>query len=121
MKNITKREATKPVKRNELVDRSAKLQSLMIEANRNPKKLSALNDFLSANPDMAERINLLGASVKTTMIEKISSSGKGTQAVILEEVMAVTRQLSGEEDSPLEKLLIDCVAMCWLRVQYAEH
>lgn len=121
MESITKQETSKPVKRHEFVERTAKLQSLMNEANSNSKKLSELNAFLNNNPDLAEKVSVLAYSVKTGLIEKMSSSNKGTQAVLLEEVMAVGRKLMEEDTSPLERLLIDCVAMCWLRMQCAEH
>jgi hypothetical protein len=121
MKAIAKRETDQPIRRDELAERAAKLQSLMVAADKNPQKLPELHAFLSENLDLAEKISVLAVSVKRGLIEKVSSSSKGTQAVLLEEVMAVTRKLTEKDASPLERLLIDCVAMCWLRVQCAEH
>lgn len=122
MKAIAKRETDQPVKRDELAERASKLQSLMVAADKNPKHLPELNTFLRENHDLADKLIGLADAVKTSLIEKINgSSNKGTQAVLSEEVRALTRKLSGDGASPLEKLLLDCVAMCWLRVQYAEH
>lgn len=122
MEAIARRETDKPVKRDDLAERAAKLQSLMVAADKNPKKLPELNTFLRENRDLAETIIVLAETVKINLIEKIhGSNNKGMQVVVFEEVTALTRKLSGDEVSPLEKLLVDCVVMCWLRVQHAEH
>jgi hypothetical protein len=114
MKAIAKKDEPLPVSERILV-----LQSLAQLANRNPKKLAALQLYLNENPDLCDKISLLANSVKSNLLEKIADD-TGSRVLIREEVDQLKKRLTGDEATPLETLLIDAVLMCWLRFQQAE-
>jgi hypothetical protein len=66
-------------------DRIATLQSLAQLANRNPKKLTDLQTYLSENRDLCDKLNLLAQSVKNSLLEKIVED-VGTRVLVHEEV-----------------------------------
>lgn len=114
MKAIAKKDKPLPVSERIMV-----LQSLAQLANRNPKKLEALQLYLNENPDLCDKISLLANSVKSNLLEKIVDDA-GSRLLIREELDQLKKRLTTEESSPLEMLLIDAVLMCWLRFQQAE-
>jgi hypothetical protein len=114
MKAIAKKDKPLPVSERIIV-----LQSLAQLANRNPKKLEALQTYLNENPDLCDKISLLANSVKSSLLEKIVEDA-GSRLLIREELDQLKKRLTNEESTPLERLLIDAVLMCWLRFQQAE-
>lgn len=89
------------------------------EAN-DPTALPTIRKILDANPAIWEQVGDLAKHAELLMVDL--AAGKN---IVLKE--ALTRKLSGLKDelaagpiSPLEKLLIDRIATCWLQTAQAD-
>lgn len=63
----------------------------------------------------------LTAELTEKMLIDMLASGKGGAIVLREEVEGMRRRMGYEESSEIERLLIDRIVMCWLRMLKAEQ
>jgi hypothetical protein len=88
-------------------------------ANKYPEMVSELQEYLNQHPELWLTIKPCIEAIRQTLIEKITDEG-GSQLFIQEELKELKRELQYARAPLLEKLVIDLILMCWLRVQYAE-
>jgi hypothetical protein len=98
-----------------------RLSALVELANRKREKEPDLHKFISDHPDLFDKVGLISNSVRSAIIRKLSGEAEGTRVSLKYEYEAFIKRLSSEDDSPLERLMIERIGMCWLRVLYAEN
>ncbi len=84
-----------------------------------PKALAAIQEHLDAHPELWERYGNVAAAAEHSLI---SAGFKGAlrEEAILRKLAAMRAELAGPWPSPLERLLVDRVVICWLQVHYAD-
>lgn len=135
--NKSKRKATRDKSNSENCRLSpTKLGALEKKAPLSKSELSALFDRAqSGDDDAIERVKPelekmlpglvksigLDKAVLNTIIEKcVPESAKITRHLRKCEFDLLERQLAGDNPTPIEKLLAEQVALCWLALRYAE-
>ncbi len=95
---------------------------LIRKAEKGDKKaLPALRKWLDANPAYWDRLADLARTTQDSLIMKISGEKDLAAQEMYERKCAAMRQeLAGPSASPLERLLVERVVMCWLHLYYAE-
>jgi hypothetical protein len=96
-----------------------KLQALAQLANRNPERIPKLRDYLRDHPELHRYITCLAGAVKEGVLEKMVT-GAGSRILLEAHLQEVQQKLYSPNPSAVERLLVEAVMMCWLRVQYAE-
>ena len=95
--------------------------SLTDKANRDPKQVQPLVDFISEHPGLFQQVSVVGYSIRQSLIRKVcGEKSEGTSIALLGEYQALFDRLSEEDDTDIEKLMITRIAMSWLRVLAAE-
>ena len=95
--------------------------SLIAKANRDPKQVQPLVDFISEHPGMFRQVSVVGYSIRQALIRKVcGEKSEGTAISLLGEYQALFDRLSEKDDTDIEKLMITRIAMSWLRVLAAE-
>lgn len=95
--------------------------SLLVEAANKPgAKLGPLMDFMDDHPDFCEQLCAIGNSIKARMIERIAS-GKGFQYTVEVDHKNLIERLAGDDADPLERLMIERIGLCWLRLLWCEN
>ena len=90
-------------------------------ANRDPKQVQPLRDFIAANPDLFKKASVVAYGIRQALIRKIGGDNSEGTAISLEgEYHAIFDRLSADNDGEMEKLMISRIAMSWLRVLSAE-
>jgi hypothetical protein len=83
-----------------------------------PGALGKLQDFLSRNPAFAPLIDMNAEALEG--IIKAWQHGAGNQELTKASAKKTRGDMGYKEAGPVERLLIDRVVLCWLRLLYAE-
>jgi hypothetical protein len=113
-------ENKEPAKSSDSESTGFRFAKLVQQADKDSRKLPALKEFMALHPDICEKVWILAGSVREALISKLAS-GAGSQEMIAGEYSAFVKRLDSENADPLERLLITRIAMCWLRLLWAEH
>lgn len=65
-------------------------------------------------------MGFLSESVVSSLIGKLAEKRTGSQTILRGQYNDLLKELGAADASPLEKLLINRIAMCWLRLMIAE-
>jgi len=104
----------------ELIEDRGKLMALIDRAQDGDEEaLPVLRKVLDEAPEVA-RIVDLARNVERSIIEKMSGSDVFTQEAIPRNLKAMRKEIAGENPSPLERLLAERVALCWLAATFAD-
>jgi len=104
----------------ELIEDRGKLMALIDRAQDGDEEaLPVLRKVLDEAPEVA-RIVDLARNVERSIIEKMSGNDVFTQEAIPRNLKMMREELAGEQPSPLERLLGERIAVCWLELQYFE-
>ena len=79
--------------------------------------LPLLRKVLDEEPRVARIIDL-ARNVEHSFIEKLSGNDVFTQEAIPRNLNTMREEIAGENPSPLERLLSERIAVCWLELQY---
>ena len=95
------------------------------ESKPRSRDLAALRRELARDPDLWRRFgDLSTASIGLVIDDAVSSLAPGDQAVLRESMKAGQQQMRAalgyESSPPLERLLVDQVCLCWLRLSCME-
>ena len=82
--------------------------------------LAALRRAMDRHPEIWQAYGDLAAFAQDAWIDLISGSNLVLKESLGRQVEAMTAELAGESPSPLERLLIERIAACWLQVSYAD-
>jgi hypothetical protein len=115
-------EATKPVKTHPR-DHDEMMEMLKRAESGDDSTLPALRDLLRSGATH-EFVEILGRNLVRQVEERLIANGAGKSLLYKEAVtrkLELTREeLAGTNPAPLEKLLIDRIALCWLALHDAE-
>jgi hypothetical protein len=83
--------------------------------------LPTLREWLDEHPQVAQDFGDLAKISRDSLVKAIS----GTKNLLLPEVIqrkmhAMRQELAGSEPSPVERLLVERIVLCWLHLHYAE-
>ena len=98
------------------------VSQLIGKAEKGDKKvLPALRQWLDEHPRVAQDFGGLAKITRDTVVKAIS----GTKNCLLPEVLArkmraMRQELAGPEPSPVDRLLVERIVLCWLHLHYAE-
>ena len=60
------------------------------------------------------------AQVEAKFVEKIGGNHAALREAILAQLTTLKEQLAGQNPSPIERLLVDRVVVCWLQLAHAD-
>jgi hypothetical protein len=103
-----------------LDDKIATLNQLAIAANDNKKNVGKLRAFISENPELPGKVTSNAYTIRLNLLEKVVG-GDGSRLLAQKNLQALEDRLRGDEPTQIDKLLIEAVLCCWLRLQHAEN
>lgn len=90
------------------------------EDNATAADVSKVQDMMRRMPgSQLERLAVLRPRVESMLIRN-NLSGQGSQIVLENEIKQMRKSFGYDEASGVERLLMDRIILCWLRVQRAE-
>lgn len=102
----------------ELIEDKRKFMALVDRAQDGDEEaLPVLRKVLDEAPEVARIIDL-ARNVERSIIEKMTGDDVFTQEAIPRNLKAMKKEVAGENPSPLERLLAERIAVCWLELQY---
>ena len=97
------------------------LKSLVEQAQQGDTSiLPVIRHWLDQVPGLWENSHVLAHQVERSWITALSGHDLMSKEIIAREVQGLRSQLLGPHPTPLEKLLVDRICVCWLAVQHAE-
>jgi hypothetical protein len=102
------------------VSKIVTLNILANEANRDKKQVPKLREFLQENPDIVGNLQSVSVTIRESLVEKFIA-GDGSRLLVKKYMDELEDRLRGDEPTQIEKLLIEAVLFCWLRLQHAEN
>ncbi len=82
--------------------------------------LPALRAYMDQAPGFWEQRGDMGQLTQTALIQHIAGKNLMVQENIARKCAALTKELAGPTPSPLERLLVERIVLCWLQLHYAE-
>ncbi len=98
----------------------SEMAALARVADVDAKQLPKLREFIAKHKEVFEMSNLLLGSARSSLTRTLAGHKAGSSEIYLHEVDAMRDRLTEDDDSPLVKLLIERVVMCFLRSCLAE-
>jgi hypothetical protein len=99
----------------------ADLQALVAQARAGDVEvLPALRHTLASQPQIWQQCADLGGNVLRRWIERLSLGDPLAEESLLLKVQAMKTEIGGTAPTPLEKLLVDRIVVCWLQLQQAD-
>jgi hypothetical protein len=82
--------------------------------------LPAIRRLLDQTPALWEEARSLATQVERAWIQVLAGDNLVTQEILERQVGMLKVQLAGAAPTPLEQLLVERIAVCWLQMQHAE-
>jgi len=82
--------------------------------------LPALRAYMGQAPGLWEQRGDMGQLTQTALIQHMAGKNLLVQENIARKCAALTQELAGPAPSPLERLLVERIVLCWLQLHYAE-
>jgi hypothetical protein len=82
--------------------------------------LPRLRQLLDAHPRIWQTYGDLGAQAEMAWVAMISGKNLHLRECLLRKIAGMKNELAGAAASPLEKLVIGRVVVCWLQLQHAD-
>src|SRR5712691_5225075 len=82
--------------------------------------LPALRTFLDTEPALWKEVGTFVAEVERTWMQLLTGEDLVAREILLRQLQALKEEVAGPMATPLERLLIDRIALCWLQVQQAD-
>jgi len=97
------------------------LQSLVQQAQEGDTSiLPTIRTLLDQVPALWENSHVLAHQVEKAWTNALSGQDLMSKEIIAREVEGLRSQLLGPQPTPLEKLLVDRICICWLAIQHSE-
>jgi hypothetical protein len=97
------------------------LQGLIQQAQQGDTSiLSTIRTLLDQVPELWENSHVLAHQIEKAWTNALSGQDLMSKEIIAREVKGLRSQLLGPQPTPLEKLLVERICICWLAVQHAE-
>lgn len=104
----------------ELIEDKKKLIALINRAQDGDEDaLPALRRVLDEAPKIARFVDL-ARDVERSIVKKLAGDDVFSQEAIPRNLKAMRQEIAGQSPSPLERLLAERIALCWLELQYFE-
>lgn len=106
-----------------VIDGNTDLGGLLVATNKEkPKKadLDRLRDYLLEHPEASEKVGNLARHVQLSILSNAFKNAQGVELVIATHCQELLEQLDYERSTLLERLLIDHIVICWLRLYDCE-
>jgi hypothetical protein len=82
--------------------------------------LPALRAYMDQAPGFGEQRGDMGQLTQTALIQHMAGKNLMVQENIARKCAALTKELTGPTPSPLERLLVERIVLCWLHLHCAE-
>ena len=97
------------------------MKKLLRKAEQGDKSvLPTLQTWMDSTPGYWETVGDLAKTARQSLIETISGDNLLVQEAHDRKCIALTKELAGPQPSPLERLLVERIVLCWLHLYYAE-
>jgi hypothetical protein len=104
----------------EPLDSIEDLRGLVARARTDPAALPELRRALDLHPEIWRRVGDLAARAEQLWVELIAGPDVLAREALLHHLEALKVELAGPSPSPLERLLVERVAACWLQINHAD-
>jgi hypothetical protein len=112
--------ARNTVSTSELIEDKGKLMALIDRAQDSDEEaLPVLRKVLDEAPRIARFVDLT-RTVERSIVERFSGNDVFAKEAMPRNLKAMRKEIAGENPSPLERLLAERIAVCWLELQYFE-
>jgi hypothetical protein len=99
----------------------AEVQRAVVAANSgDASALPALKKALADHPELIDRLGDLAAHVERSLVSLVAGPSRAASGAVVAHLAKMRKELGEDASTPLEKLLIKRVALCWLAVHAAE-
>ena len=82
--------------------------------------LPALRTLLDTRPDLWQAIDTLADRVRQAWLQRLTGTDLVAQEILTRQLQAMQAEIAGPYATPLEHLLVERIALCWLQVQQAD-
>jgi len=89
-------------------------------AGGDQEEMPELRAALDHRPELWRKLGDLAAHVELAWVGEVAGPNPALAEVLTRKVAELKRDLGGPTPSPLERLLIDRVAACWLQIHHAD-
>ena len=97
------------------------LKSLVEQAQQGAlHTIPLIRHWLDQIPELWENSHVLAHQVEKAWTNALSGQDLMSKEIIAREVEGLRSQLLGPQPTPLEKLLVDRICVCWLAIQHSE-
>ena len=97
------------------------MQQLLVRANQGDITcLTELREILDNNPELWRKVGDLAQHAELTMLTIASERNLLIQESMQRKLAEMKENLAGPNPSPLERLLVDRIAISWLQVHQAD-
>ena len=111
----------KPKELTEAERRRQEIEQLEKRAERGDKTaLPAVREYLDSNHEVAELAGNMARQVELSWRNTFAGDNLLVQEGVNRKLAALKAELAGPNPTPLERLLVERIAACWLQVQYAD-
>jgi hypothetical protein len=104
-----------------LVDDRKALRDVIERAQDGDKSvLPALQRALKEEPKISGIFVDLASSLESSLVRKMANGDLMVEECVPHNLKEMKKELAGDDPLPLEKLLVERIAVCWLELQYFE-
>ncbi len=82
--------------------------------------LPAIRQLLETRPALWREVDSLTARVEQAWMALLAGPDLVAQEILVRQLQTLKQELEGPQPTPLERLLIERIAVCWLQVQHAD-
>lgn len=104
-----------------LVDDRKALRDVIERAQDGDKSvLLALQRVLKEEPKISSIFVDLASSLESSLVKRMANGDLMVEECMPHNLKEMKKELAGDDPLPLEKLLVERIAVCWLELQYFE-
>ena len=89
-------------------------------ARGDPEALPELRAVLDRRPELWRKLGDLAAHAELAWVGEVAGANAALAEVLTRKVAELKRELGGPMPPPLERLLVDRIAACWLQIHHAD-
>jgi hypothetical protein len=97
------------------------LRSLLERAQRGDEKTLPVLRELLKQPHLIESCGNLASHAENTLIRAFSGKDLAVKEGVYQKLQSIRAELCGPSPTPLERLLAERIALCWLHVHHLEY
>src|SRR3954454_3994334 len=94
--------------------------TLLKSQGSDPSTLPALCQLLDDHPEVWRAFGDLGRSAEESLLDLVSGKSVLLKESVRRKLAELRQEIGGAEPSPLEKLLVERAALCWLQAHDAD-